>query len=149
MKKINKYTIYAIFRITNFINLEIVKSELEIKKSDLIDIYENFQKRPEKGVEILRTPAEVYYNYKNGLGGDCDDYTTIISYIAHKLKIKFRYVFVLKNNKAFHIYPELFIKNKWVSYDIWNINYDKNIYEKVKIFPAIFGFNDGNIKIYL
>jgi len=143
---LNKNSAYSIFRIATFINYAVISEDFKIKKNDLEKVYKGFQKRPEKGAEILRKPREVYLNFHNGLGGDCDDYTTLISYIAYKLKIKFRYVFLLKDGKAFHIYPELKINNEWVNYDRWNSK-DMKKEHKIIILPAVSGLEILNNKI--
>jgi len=84
----------------------------EIKLSNLLQF---FKMIPEKGGEIFKRPDLTYQM----LTGDCDDWTTLISFIAHKKGIKCKHVYKLKNDSPVHIYPILFIKNRWVTLDPW------------------------------
>ena len=86
----------------------------EIKLSKLLEF---FRKVPEKGGEIFKRPDITY----KMLMGDCDDWTTLISFIAYKKGYKYKHVYKLKNGYPIHIYPILLIKNKWVVLDPWQL----------------------------
>jgi len=147
MKIKNKYSVKML---TTYIFTIILRDNLRVSNDYLTELKNNFQKRPEKYKEIFRKPTEIYYNFKNGLGGDCDDYTTLISYIAYKLKIPFRLVFLIKNDSVFHIYPELYKAKKWQNWDRWNPKLiDKDI-KKLIIEPCYYAkIGNNNVKFCL
>lgn len=57
--------------------------------------------------ELVRTPARIIEDAKNGIGSDCDCYTTFISAILKNLNIEHYYKVVAweKPNEFSHIYP--------------------------------------------
>jgi len=140
--------IKKITRIASYIILAVQRDKLEFGISKMFDLKKTWIKRPEKFKEILRMPTEVYYNGLNGMGGDCDDYTTLISRIAYHNKLKFRLCFPLKNNTAYHVYPEVYINKKWVDLDAWNKGNKK--FKALKIDTFHTGhLGDKKVKIHL
>ena len=133
----------SIKRLVTYILLIIMRDKLKVSKDYLYTLKKDFQMRPEKEVEIFRKPREVYYNYKNGLGGDCDDYTTLICYIANKLDIPFQIVFLRRNNSVYHVYPELYINKEWTNWDRWPTKTLKEGVTKIIIEPCLYTSVDG------
>lgn len=133
----------SIKRLITYILMIIMRDNLKVSKDYLYTLKKEFQKRPEKGKEIFRKPSEVYYNYINGLGGDCDDYTTLIVYIANKLNIPYQIVFLKRNDAVYHVYPELYIKKKWHNWDRWNTKIIKPDIVKIIIEPCLYASVGG------
>ena len=71
-------------------------------------------KADKKGTEQVRTPARVIEDAKNGIGSDCDCYTTFISAILKNLHIEHYYKVVAweKVGDFAHIYPVAIDQNK-------------------------------------
>jgi hypothetical protein len=84
----------------------------------LTNLLTHFRKIPEKGAEIFKRPDLTY----KMLMGDCDDWTTLVSFIAHKKGLKYKHVYKLKNGSPIHIYPILKIKDNWATFDPWQLN---------------------------
>ncbi len=63
-------------------------------------------KEDKRGTEQVRTPARVIEDAKNGIGSDCDCFTTFISAILKNLNIDHYYkVVAWKGEEYAHIYP--------------------------------------------
>lgn len=106
IKKLEAFILYVILHQDKYI----------IPKVSFTNLLQFFKPIPEKGAEIFLRPDITYHR----MSGDCDDWTTLISFIAKRKGIKYKHVYKLnKDNAAIHIYPILFIKGAWVTLDPW------------------------------
>jgi len=108
VKKLEAFILYVLMHKEKYS----IPEDVEISR-----LLKYFKTIPEKGGEIFKRPDMVY----KMLMGDCDDWTTLISFVAHKKKIPFKHVYVLKNDYPVHIFPILKIQNNWVVVDPWQL----------------------------
>ena len=104
-KSIDKLIRFIIFVLGNDYN------NIEHSKLKIDDIANNFIKIGERGAEIFQRPDITYLRNM----GDCDDFTTLLCYIAHKKGLQYKIGFVIKENFAVHIYPII----EGILFDIW------------------------------
>ncbi len=90
-------------------------SKYKVPEVKITKLLRDFKRIPEKGGEIFKRPDMIYLMMQ----GDCDDWTTLISFLAHRKGIKCKHVYLLKNNTPVHIFPILKVNDKWVTCDPW------------------------------
>ncbi len=108
LKTVMKLEIFIAYIVTHASKYKVP----DVKISKLLKI---FKKIPEKGGEIFKRPDLTYMMMQ----GDCDDWTTLISFMAYRKNIKCKHVYLLKNNAPIHIFPILKINDKWITCDPW------------------------------
>lgn len=95
-------------------------------------------KRDPQGLEIIPRPNHIL-NFASKLGRDCKKMSILATSYAMINNIPFRYAVVSRrpDKKMHHIFPQLFLHNKWVDYDA--------TYSSFKIDQK---FNNTNISLF-
>lgn len=107
---------------------------------EIYDVISNIPFRPDPETEeVIMRPR--YTMSMRGYGGDCDDFAIALASWAYLNGIPYRFVAVRKpdRNVLHHVYPELYINNRWVTADAtYNINtlgYQREHYVEHVILP--------------
>ncbi len=108
LETVKKLEVFILYIITH-------AEKYNIPEVKLLNLLQHFKMIPEKGGEIFKRPDLVYQM----MTGDCDDWTTLVSFLAHRNNIKYKHVYKLKNDSPIHIYPVLKLSGEWVTIDPW------------------------------
>lgn len=83
---------------------------------ELFNFVKDLEYKPDPvGIEFLSRPE--FSIFKKNLPRDCDDKTLIVTCWAKLKNIPFKVCVSGRRNKPHHIYPILFIDNKWIIFD--------------------------------
>lgn len=100
--------------LTSWIFLNSQRYYKSIAKRPLKNILDNWTQERERNGELFNTPLEIE---KNGLKGDCDDQTTLIIYMANKLKKCWKIGYKINKQKTGIIH--IFAIVEGIVFDSW------------------------------
>lgn len=107
-----------------------------LKNKSVNEVFKNWKKELEIGKEIFKSVKNIDEN----LTGDCDDFTTLVTYILKNVfkKDTFALLFI-KNNACYHVCPAYEENNQIHAIDIYKftkaVNSFNNLKEMFKYYP--------------
>lgn len=115
---------YKIHLLVNTNNKEYLK---QLKNKSINEVFAKWNKEKEIGQEIFKSIATIDKN----LTGDCDDFTTIISYILKNVynKSEVYALFFIKNNACYHVAPGYIENGKLHIIDVYKFKKAVNSFD--------------------